>query len=116
MTGKDKCKILKDIRRQIALDNDIELITEECRYKGKCRGTCPRCEAEVLYLEVQLANRKKLGKAIAITAAASLLIGYAAGEIDTIEEKLKEALNSQLQGAVEAVSEDDEYQQTVEWQ
>ena len=36
--GKQTCRILKDIRRQIAEANDIEYITSECQYKGDCRG------------------------------------------------------------------------------
>ena len=48
--GKQTCKILKDIRRQIAEANDIEYITSECQYKGDCTGTCPKCESEVRYL------------------------------------------------------------------
>lgn len=39
--GKQTCRILKDIRRQIAEANDIEYITSECQYKGDCSGTCP---------------------------------------------------------------------------
>ena len=31
--GKQTCKILKDIRRQIAEANDIEFITSECQYR-----------------------------------------------------------------------------------
>ena len=54
MNGKSKCKILKDIRRQIAADNDIEFVTSECKYQGECTGTCPKCEAEVRYLEQEL--------------------------------------------------------------
>jgi hypothetical protein len=64
--GKDTCRILKDIRRQIAKANDIEFITSECRYKGDCLGTCPKCEAEVRYLEQQLHTRSLSGKAIAL--------------------------------------------------
>lgn len=64
--GKNKCRILKEIRKQIAEANDIEFVTEECRYKGDCLGTCPKCEAEVKYLEEQLQQRRKLGKAVAV--------------------------------------------------
>ena len=64
--GKQTCKILKDIRRQIAEANDIEYITSECQYKGDCTGTCPKCEAEVQYLEQQLARKHMAGKAITI--------------------------------------------------
>ena len=39
--GKQVCKILKDIRKQIAEENDIEFITSECKHKGDCAGTCP---------------------------------------------------------------------------
>ena len=61
--GKQTCKILKEIRKQIAEENDIELITSECTHKGDCRGTCPKCEAEVRYLERELEKRQRLGKA-----------------------------------------------------
>ena len=58
--GKQTCKILKDIRRQIAEANDIEFITSECQYQGDCLGTCPKCEAEVRYLEQQLERKRML--------------------------------------------------------
>ena len=61
MTGKDRCKILKEIRAGIAADNDIQLVVEECPYKGECTGTCPRCEAELAYLEEELKKRKRNG-------------------------------------------------------
>ena len=77
--GKQTCKILKEIRKQIAEENDIELVVSECTYQGDCLGTCPKCEAEVRYLERELEKRQRLGKAAvfagmtigtAITAAA----------------------------------------------
>ena len=64
--GKNTCKILKEIRRQIAEANDIEYVVEECQYKGDCLGTCPKCEAEVRYLEQQLHQRQLLGKAVVL--------------------------------------------------
>ncbi|MDE7385704.1 MAG: carboxypeptidase-like regulatory domain-containing protein [Muribaculaceae bacterium] len=72
--GKQTCKILKEIRRQIAEANGIEFATSECRYKGDCLGTCPKCEAEVRYLEQQLRARSLTGKAVALAgiSAASL--------------------------------------------
>ena len=69
--GKQTCKILKEIRRQIAADNDIDLIIEECTYKGDCLGTCPKCEAEVRYLERELEKRQRMGK-VAVIAGLSL--------------------------------------------
>lgn len=72
--GKHTCKIQKEIRRQIAEANGIEFATSECRYKGDCLGTCPKCEAEVHYLEQQLRARSLAGKAITLAgiSAASL--------------------------------------------
>jgi hypothetical protein len=61
--GKQTCKILKEIRKQIAEENDIKLVIEECTYQGDCLGTCPKCEAEVRYLEHELEKRQRLGKA-----------------------------------------------------
>lgn len=79
MNGKSKCKILKDIRRQIAQDNDIEYVTSECKYQGDCTGTCPKCEAELRYLEQELEKRQKAGKAVAVAGIAAALVISAAG-------------------------------------
>lgn len=75
MKGKDTCKILKEIRQKIALDNNIALITNECTYKGECKGTCPKCEAEVRYLEKELEKRRRLGKLITITGFSLCALG-----------------------------------------
>ena len=82
MKGKSKCKILKDIRKQIAKENDIEFITSECKYQGDCLGTCPKCEAEVRYLEEALKKRKQAGKRIAVAGiAAAFVVGSSSCEI-----------------------------------
>ena len=73
--GKNTCKILKDIRIQIAESNDIEFVTSECKYQGDCSGTCPKCEAELRYLEAELNRRRQLGKVITL---AGLSIGLSA--------------------------------------
>ncbi len=72
--GKQTCKILKEIRRQIAEANGIEFATSECRYKGDCLGTCPKCEAEVHYLEQQLRARSLAGKAIVLAGVSAGMI------------------------------------------
>ena len=90
--GKKTCKILKEIRRQIAEANDIEYVVEECQYKGDCLGTCPKCEAEVRYLEQQLHQRQLLGKAVMVAglSAGLLSLGSCGNEmydqINTSEE------------------------------
>lgn len=72
--GKNICNQLKEVRKRIAEENDIPLEIEECSYKGECRGTCPRCEAEVRYLENALADRLRLGK---VATVAGIALGLA---------------------------------------
>ena len=64
--GKEKCRILKQIRAEIARQNDIEWVVSECKHKGNCKGTCPKCEQEVRQLEAALAKREALGKTVAV--------------------------------------------------
>ena len=73
--GKQTCKILKEIRKQIAEENDIKLVIEECTYQGDCRGTCPKCEAEVRYLERELEKRQRMGKAAVVAGLSVGLLG-----------------------------------------
>ena len=82
MNEKSKCKILKEIRRQIAAENDIEFVTAECKFQGNCAGTCPKCEAEVRYLEQELQKRRRAGKAVAVAGIAAALIVTASGCIE----------------------------------
>ena len=79
MNGKSKCKVLKDIRKKIAEANDIAYVTSDCKYKGECSGTCPKCEADVRYLEEELAKRKSLGKIVAVAGIAATLVVASAG-------------------------------------
>lgn len=57
MNGKDKCELLKNIRRQIAEQYSLEYHPTECHHKGECAGTCPRCDAELENLQRQLEAR-----------------------------------------------------------
>ena len=79
MLGKQKCKILKQIRQRIADENDIPYVTRECTHQGACRGTCPRCESELRYLEEQLALRASVGKRVAVAALCAGMVFSAAG-------------------------------------
>ena len=100
-TGKKRCKILKEIRRQIAENNDIEFITSECKHQGDCPGTCPKCEAEVRYLERELEKRMKLGKAVTVaglaaTITATTLLGTSCRPQIPMTERTEEFLAVQL--------------------
>ena len=97
--GKQTCKILKEIRKQIAEENDINLVIEECTYKGDCLGTCPRCEAEVRYLERELEKRQRLGK-VAMIAGVSLGTMLSATSCDSTEQMTKEPLAGDVTATV----------------
>ena len=94
MNGKNKCKILKEIRRQIAEQNDIEYVTSECQHKGDCKGTCPKCEAEVRYLEKELEKRQRLGRTVAVVGIAAALAVSTVG----CDDMPKEPIVDELQG------------------
>ncbi|MCL2131534.1 MAG: hypothetical protein FWH36_03625 [Lentimicrobiaceae bacterium] len=64
--GKEVCKKLKEIRQQIADKNEIAYTTDECHFDGECQGTCPKCDAELRYIETELHKRKHFGKAAAV--------------------------------------------------
>ena len=100
MRGKKICDALKEVRMQVAKANDIKYAPTECRHEGDCAGTCPKCEAEVRWLEQQLQLRRQLGKAVAvvgvsmglaaITACDGKLPYRTAGEVDVIPDTLSE--------------------------
>lgn len=79
MNGKSKCKILKQIRKQIAEENDIRYVVSECKHQGDCLGTCPKCEAEVRYLEEELRKKQLMGKKVAVAGVAAAIMLSTAG-------------------------------------
>ena len=118
MNGKQKCKILKEIRRQIAQENDIDLVIAECTHKGDCRGTCPRCEAEVRYLEQELEKRRQLQKRIAlvgISAGVTLALSGCSA-IESVFDTLGNAIHpkptpqiEELSGMIEPLPTEDDF-------
>lgn len=74
--GKDICRQLKQLRRDIADQNGIELEIPECTYQGDCDGTCPRCDYELHYLESELARRQRLGKAAIVAGTVLTMASF----------------------------------------
>ena len=117
--GKSICKELKAIRKRVADENGIPLelpwategsqrpqIGDECQYDGPCDGTCPRCEAEVRYLEHELQRRMALGKAAAVAGVAMSLAAFTAcsateGEVEP-DTLLGESVPEQVDTTVTA--------------
>lgn len=73
--GKKICTSLKQVRKQIADANEIPYEVTECKHLGDCRGTCPKCEAELRYIENQLSLRRAAGMAVTVVG---LSVGIAA--------------------------------------
>ena len=69
--GKSTCKLLKDIRQQIADANGISYQPKECQHEGDCAGTCPACEEEIRYLEHELKARKGNGFGMKVAGIAA---------------------------------------------
>lgn len=68
MNGKEKCELLRQIRKEIAETNGIVYITTDCTYAGDdCLGTCPKCDAEIAFLEKAL--NKKIADGQPVTLA-----------------------------------------------
>ncbi len=106
--GKQTCRILKEIRRQIAEANDIEFITSECQYKEDCLGTCPKCEAEVRYLEQELEHRRMTGKLVTLAGISAGMLtmntyAQSGGSGNTITSSSKIELQDSLKPSKEAI-------------
>lgn len=67
MTGKQKCEMLKQLRKELAEANGIIYLSAECTYVGNCRGYCEKCDAEARYLDSELNRLAKAGKTIKVT-------------------------------------------------
>jgi len=111
MRGKEKCKALKEIRQKIAEQNDIAFAVSECTHQGDCRGTCPKCEAELRYLERQLEIRKNLGKAVVVAGISAGMCApmVACNPIETIGDVIADVYYTinpgaaPMEGAVEYI-------------
>ena len=75
--GREKCDKLREIRKKIADANNITFEPAECHHRGPCLGTCPKCDAEIRYLDRQLRLKKERGERI-------VLSGIAADEIKNV--------------------------------
>jgi len=67
MTGKEKCKLLRQIRKEIAESNGIVYLISECTFEGECKGTCPKCDAEIRYLDAEIRRMAQSGKSITLS-------------------------------------------------
>ena len=69
--GRSICNVLKAVRKAVADANGIEYEPRKCDFMGECQGTCPACEAEVRYVEREIAIRRLAGKAVTVAGIAA---------------------------------------------
>jgi hypothetical protein len=80
MTGKEKCTLLKQIRKEIAESNGIVYLTSECTFDGECRGTCPKCDAEIRYLDDELQRKIDRGEKVTLAGLSLSTYSQAVGD------------------------------------
>lgn len=117
MTGKEKCKLLRQIRKEIAETNGIVYITTDCTYEGDdCLGTCPKCDEEIAYLDAEL--NRKIADGELITLAGLSLDTFQAGipKASASEGFSKEPLPTMGNMVVEkgGLSKDNVFRMTIE--
>lgn len=83
--GKNKCDYLKKIRENIAKHYGIPFQTKECGFEGECKGSCPKCEQEVRYLEMELLKKGVLKKSLTLACALPVM----ASAVGSAEAPLK---------------------------
>ena len=98
--GKHICNTLKEVRMQVAKANDIKYAPTECHHEGDCAGTCPKCEAEVRWLEQQLRKRRQLGKAVAVVGVSIGLAALTACESQLAEMSTDNNISSTMSQSV----------------
>ena len=106
--GKSTCKLLKNIRQQIADANGISYQPKECHHKGDCAGTCPACEEEIRYLERELKARKGNGfgmkvAGIAAGICATVMPMTAAAQVVKSDSTANRPVNTAKKGDVKVV-------------
>jgi len=57
--GKDKCRYLKDLRKQLCREHNLSVEIPECTFKGECVGTCPQCEYELKQIYTLLSQKEE---------------------------------------------------------
>lgn len=102
---RDKCNVLKKIRKSIADKLGIDLHQRECTFEGTCKGTCPKCKQEEDILNKEIAKR---AGALALGATASLML-TACGAIGNTTTGVPPLPEDELGTESEVTAVEDEY-------
>ena len=94
MTGKEKCELLKNIRKEVAQANGIEYHTSKCTFQGACPGHCPQCDAEAKFIDEQLHELAKSQKIVMVSSSITHLNPYTNLDILKSTEDKKQRIES----------------------
>ncbi len=101
--NKEKCRILKQVRKKVADALQIDLNQRECTYEGPCSGTCPKCRQEERVLNQALLKRTTAVASVGMLSA-GILAGCRSQEIeqDVIEgdESVRPAIEETFQSDI----------------
>ena len=95
--GRAICKTLKELRKRIADANGIPFEIEECTYQNSCKGTCPKCDSEMKYLQEAIDERKRQGYPVILTelmSEAELLDNISSQQNQNTENDIEDNYNS----------------------
>ena len=68
MTAMEQRTVMKELRRRIALANELVPLTADRPCEEGCRGACPVCKAEARWLDEELNRLAAEGKTITLAA------------------------------------------------
>lgn len=57
MTGREECRMLKEMLRSYVKNEKLDLIIADCDFEGECPGICPSCEAEMRAVSKLIAKK-----------------------------------------------------------
>lgn len=116
MTGKERCRVLKDVRKTLSQKLGIDLNQTECTYEGECKGTCPKCKKEESILNSALIKKgATLAGATLLTVSltgCTLFEPDIAGDVVQLPENPPEA--EELSGDVQTIEDDKTAPQELE--
>lgn len=107
MTGKEKCEVLKSIRKQIAEANNIVYMEPECHHEGDCLGTCPKCDAQLRYLDAEINRKIAKGEQVTISGISVEAFEWIVGRSEQTNDMDVDELDIAC-GAAQVVDENEE--------
>lgn len=80
MNGREKCRLINQIREKVAENNNIDFVIKDCTFEGNCTGRCEKSDSELNYLETELEKIQSEGNKINLK-------GVFTFDIDEVTEK-----------------------------